>query len=399
MAPFAPDIITDELNLVFGFLIGIAFGFVLEQAGFSSSRKLTGLFYGTDFTVLRVFFTAGITAMIGVLILGATGFLDTEIIFINPTYLWPAIIGGIIMGLGFVVGGYCPGTSVCAAAIGKIDALVFILGGIIGVLLFGEAYPLYDGFANGSFLGDLTVPGFLDLPAGLVTFLMILMAVGAFVMTTRIEQRVNASAISRSFPVRAHRRTAVAVVVLGIFLAFQPNRKDRLLSMAQSEEGLDRYPARSMTPDELAFRILDHDPSLQIIDVRDSSRFAALSLPGALNIPPAAMFGKQWRDILGDETRRKVFLSDDERSARVAAALALALGYKNTSVLQGGLTEFRRTLFLPPGPETAGTAEKLDARRFRAQAGPRILALIKEQAAGPKPAPRVVKRIVGGCGA
>ena len=64
MGPFVPDIITNELNLVVGFLIGIAFGFVLEQAGFSSSRKLTGLFYGTDFTVLRVFFSAGVTACV-----------------------------------------------------------------------------------------------------------------------------------------------------------------------------------------------------------------------------------------------------------------------------------------------------------------------------------------------
>ena len=126
MGPLVPDIIGNELNLVVALLIGIAFGFILEQAGFSTSRKLVGLFYGYDFTVLRVFFTAGITAMIGVIAFGHFGILDLNLIYINPTYIWSAITGGLIMGLGFVIGGFCPGTSVCAAATGKIDAMIFI---------------------------------------------------------------------------------------------------------------------------------------------------------------------------------------------------------------------------------------------------------------------------------
>jgi uncharacterized membrane protein YedE/YeeE len=129
MGPFVPEVISDQLNLVVALVLGIGFGFALEQAGFSSSRRLAGVFYGYDFTVLRVFFTAAITAMSGVLLLGYFGFLDTEAIFVNPTWLFPAIVGGAIMGVGFVLGGYCPGTSVCAAAIGKIDAMFFVGGG------------------------------------------------------------------------------------------------------------------------------------------------------------------------------------------------------------------------------------------------------------------------------
>src|SRR5512140_2295711 len=111
MGPFVPDLISDQLNLVVALILGIAFGFVLEQAGFSSSRKLAGVFYGYDFTVLRVFFTAAVTAMAGSIILGYMGLLDMEMIYINPTYLWAAIVGGAIMGVGFIIGGYCPGTS------------------------------------------------------------------------------------------------------------------------------------------------------------------------------------------------------------------------------------------------------------------------------------------------
>ena len=125
MGPLVPDVIGNELNYIIAIFIGMAFGFVLEQAGFSSSKKLVGLFYGYDFTVLRVFFTAGVTAMMGVLLFSHFGLLDLSLIYINPTFLWSALVGGIIMGLGFVIGGFCPGTSVCAAAIGKIDGMFF----------------------------------------------------------------------------------------------------------------------------------------------------------------------------------------------------------------------------------------------------------------------------------
>jgi hypothetical protein len=54
MGPLIPQgFINPDLNLFFAFVIGLGFGSVLEQAGFSSSRKLAGLFYGYDFIVLR----------------------------------------------------------------------------------------------------------------------------------------------------------------------------------------------------------------------------------------------------------------------------------------------------------------------------------------------------------
>ena len=141
MGPFVPDLISDQLNLVVALAIGFLFGFVLEQAGFSSSRRLVGVFYGYDLTVLRVFFTAAVTAAAGVLLLAAGGLLDLTAIFVNPTWLAPAIAGGVLMGLGFLLGGFCPGTSVCAAAIGKVDAIVFLAGGALGVFGYAELFP------------------------------------------------------------------------------------------------------------------------------------------------------------------------------------------------------------------------------------------------------------------
>ncbi|HEY5140095.1 MAG TPA: YeeE/YedE thiosulfate transporter family protein, partial [Methylococcales bacterium] len=144
MGPLVPFIISNEFNLIIALIAGIGFGFVLEQAGFSSTKKLVGLFYGYDFTVLKVFFTAGITAMIGVLLLGHWGLLDLSLIYINPTFLWSALLGGAIMGVGFIIGGFCPGTGVCAAAIGKLDGMAFVFGTGLGVLAFAEGYPMFE---------------------------------------------------------------------------------------------------------------------------------------------------------------------------------------------------------------------------------------------------------------
>src|SRR5665811_1879452 len=84
------------LNLLIAFFIGIGFGFALEQAGFSSSRKLAGMFYGYDTTVLKVFFTAAIVALIGSQLLSFFGLLDLSMVFVNEFYVNASIVGGII---------------------------------------------------------------------------------------------------------------------------------------------------------------------------------------------------------------------------------------------------------------------------------------------------------------
>lgn len=398
MGPFVPDLISEELNLVFGFLIGIAFGFVLEQAGFSSSRKLTGLFYGRDFTVLRVFFTAAITAMSGILLLAYFGLLDLDIIYINPTYLWAAIIGGVIMGVGFIVGGYCPGTSICGVAIGKIDAMIFVLGGVLGVLIFGEIFPLVEGIYNGAFLGDITVPATLGISPGRFALMMIVVAVLAFIVTTRIERRVNPSSASKVFPVRYHRIAAGALILVGVLLVFLPNRKTSLLAMAAEEESVNARCVHNMTPDELAFRLLDRDPRLIVIDLRDAADFAKMTLPGAINISIDEMFGKQWREVL-NSSKTKVFIAEDELTERRACVLAQALGYKSFHFLRGGLGEFRNEILNVSVPQRELSRDEVDTYRFRARASVQLAEMIRQQAAGPKKVSKTVKKVSGGCGA
>jgi len=183
------ELISENTNLFLAFIIGIGFGFVLEQSGFSSSRKLAGVFYGYDTVVLKVFFTAAITGMLGLLFFSLFGWIDLSLVYVNPTYLTSAILGGVIMGAGFIIGGYCPGTSFCGASIGKIDALVFIGGLFLGVLVLGLGYNLWDGVYLARFLGSPKISDSLGITDGIFALLLILIAVGMFTVAEWAEKK------------------------------------------------------------------------------------------------------------------------------------------------------------------------------------------------------------------
>jgi hypothetical protein len=165
---------------LFAVVLGMGFGFALESSGFSSSRKIIGTFFGYDFVVVKVFFTAAIVASLGLLYLSYMGLVDYSLLYIQPTFLTSAIIGGIIMGIGFAMGGFCPGTSLCAAAVGRIDGLVFFGGMFIGVFLFSESFPLFENMYYSGSMGAKMINTVFGISPELFTFLLILMAIGMF---------------------------------------------------------------------------------------------------------------------------------------------------------------------------------------------------------------------------
>jgi len=180
----------DELYLIAAFAIGIAFGFFLERAGFGSAKKLTAQFYFTDMAVFKVMFSAIVTAMLGVFYLSWFGVVDLDLVFVNPTYLVPQMTGGLLLGMGFIIGGYCPGTSLVALSTGKVDALVFLAGIVAGIFVFGEAYPAIEGFASSTALGTVTLHEALGVSMGLVVFAVVLMAVLGFWGASVVERRL-----------------------------------------------------------------------------------------------------------------------------------------------------------------------------------------------------------------
>jgi len=178
----------DEASLVLAFVIGIGFGFFLERAGFGSARKLVAQFYLTDLAVFKVMFTAIVTAMLGVTYLSWAGFLDLRLVYLVPTYWVAQVVGGLVLGVGFVVGGYCPGTSIAATATGKLDGLVFVSGFAAGTLGFALGFPLLKGLYAAGDLGTKTLPQVTGIPYGILVFAVVLMAVSGFMGATWVER-------------------------------------------------------------------------------------------------------------------------------------------------------------------------------------------------------------------
>ncbi len=178
-APYVETFSTISFVVV-SLVLGFFFGFFLERAGFSSARKLTDQFYFKDFAVLKVMFTAIIIAMLGIVYFSLLGWLNFGQVYVPETFVWPQLLGGILLGAGFILGGYCPGTSLVAAAIGKIDALLFIVGILIGTFGFGAAVPRFQKFYLSGALGALTIPQWLNINPGVVAFAVTVIALGAF---------------------------------------------------------------------------------------------------------------------------------------------------------------------------------------------------------------------------
>ena len=183
--------VSTTVILVFALLTGLLFGFFLEKAGFGNASVLIKQFYFTYMRMFKVLFSAIITAMLGIFWLSYFRILDITQIYINGTYLWPQILGGILFGFGFVLCGLCPGTSCVAAFTGKIDGLAVMCGMIVGIFIFGETAPSMAKYFNFSALGDVTIYEILQMNYGLVVFLIVIFALACFWLVGKVEERFN----------------------------------------------------------------------------------------------------------------------------------------------------------------------------------------------------------------
>ncbi len=190
MPYFKFDYFGFDFSLVVAFIIGIGFGFALERGGFGNARILAAQFYFYNMRVLKVMFTAIVTAMLGLFYFAWIGWLDLSLVYVGDTYILPQIVGGLMLGMGFVIGGYCPGTSVVSASTGRTDGFVYLLGIFFGIFVFGEMFPLLEGFYNSTPMGRVTLPEFLGISHGMVVFLVVAMALGAFAAAEWGEKKI-----------------------------------------------------------------------------------------------------------------------------------------------------------------------------------------------------------------
>ena len=401
----------DEMSLVVAFGIGIGFGFFLERAGFGNARKLAAQFYFRDLRVLKVMFTAIITAMMGAFLLARFGFLDLSLVYLTPTFLGPQIVGGLILGVGFIIGGYCPGTSCVSAATGRIDGMVYLAGMIGGLLGFAEVYPRIEHLVKLTPLGQVTLAEQFNLPYGLLVFAVVLMAFVAFVAAEWAEGKIGGKvpdADSLLAPARQFgpaRRFAAVLIALGLVAAFAGSPYRTALAQVDTRQlALEAgTKADHVLPVELADWIIEGRNDYLLVDVREPAEFAAYHIPGAINVPLAEL-----NQDFARRNERIVFYSDGGIHAAQAWFLIRALGFPSVYMLFGGLEEWNDTVLNPAAPPAEAPAkDQVDFARRVAVAGyfggsprradgpalaaPAPAAALPKLAPPPPPAPPVTK--------
>lgn len=388
---------------------GFGFGFLLERAGFGNARKLASQFYLDDQTVLKVMFTAIVVAMVLIYWTTGLGWLDFDQVWVNPTYLWSGIIGGILLGVGFIIGGYCPGTSIVASATLKIDGMVFFLGCLLGIFAFGATVPWYEGFwEQAGFMGRYTIPDWLGLSYGTVVLLVILMALGMFAGAEWLESlfRKGSEAAKPSWRVRRLELSgAVVLLLLAVGLALYAQvvpdpARPRLLHKAEQEIANRQ---RHIEPAELLSLMRNNQVVLKMLDVRDESDFNLFHLVDAQRVSSALLTDDWIKSLAGDSI--KVVMSNGERPANEVAKELLARGLGNVYILGGGINHWLETF----GPGTAPRIEtdnpELLCYAFPSALGAHYAASNPDRWVVPEPpfTPKVklerkIVKVKGGCG-
>ena len=324
-------------------LVGLAFGATLETAGFGNSKKLAAQFYFKDLTVFKVMFTAIIVAMTLIFLSSAVGLLDYSLIWVPPTYLWPGIAGGLIMGVGFIVGGFCPGTSLVGMATGKVDALFFVLGVLAGIFMFGETVSHFAVFFESSYMGRFTLPELFGLSYGMVVLLIVVFALLLFYGGEKIEKYMGGETAQRA-PRWAIPASAALIAMAALTLVIgQPDNEDRwkMIEVEKSRQ-LDEREVQ-IAPAELLSLIHDSQIKAVLLDVREEHHFNQFHIHGATLLAPEEIIASAREFIFEPANTVFVVMSNDESAATEAWKKLKAESVPNVYILEGGINNWIRT--------------------------------------------------------
>ena len=360
-APFyATGAFGEQTGFIIIVFVGLAFGFFLERAGFASARKLTAVFYFRDWAVVQMMFTALITAMVGLVFLRSMGWLQWDALTLESTFIWPQIVGGLLLGMGFVAGGYCPGTSVVAAASGRLDGIVFIAGLVAGNAIFGFGYRLLSPFYSSGARNVYSLSDWTGLSPATIGFLVVLMALGAFAGIEFSNRRKAIRGEGTARPEGAPRAISAggitmrltwkrlgAALVFGLAFVLMVGTTIAGSNEAGNVSTLISTGKDQIEPAELASWIAQRKPVL-ILDLRAPDAFAQFHIPGAKNMS----FDQLAKADLPKDQPILLYSADGVRAGQAWTILA-GRGL-DVRVLKGGLRAWWAEIATPPDLRTGG---------------------------------------------
>ncbi len=332
------------MYLVFA-VLGFFFGYVLESAGFGNSKKLAAQFYFRELTVLKVMFGAIVTAMVLIFLTVGLGILDFNQLWVNPTSLASGIVGGLIMGVGFIVGGFCPGTSLVAMATAKLDGLFFVLGVLFGIFVFGETVEYYwDWWNNAGYMGRITIPEWLGVPVGVVVVGVVLMALFMFWGAEQLEHRFGGRDLSKEPRWRRYAAVGLMAFAVSVLVVGAPTVEQKYARIATTKDAALAGREVQIQPGELLDTIANNTLKVVLLDVRPEAEFNQFHVTGARNVPLAEIPGIV-PDLHAQQALNTVFVlgSNDEVAATEAWKILSAESVPNVYILEGGFNRWLAT--------------------------------------------------------
>lgn len=146
----------EPLKLLLGLLTGVVFGFLLQKGRVAKYEVILGQLLLRDWTVLKIMLTAIAVGAVGVYAMVALGWTGLQV---KPLMIGGIVTGAVLFGIGMAILGYCPGTTVAACGEGRRDAMVGVVGMLIGATVYVLAWPVLRPLMQaGGDLGKLTLP-------------------------------------------------------------------------------------------------------------------------------------------------------------------------------------------------------------------------------------------------
>lgn len=147
--------------LILGLVFGIALGAILMLSGLSNPRLIIDMLRFKNLHAMKVLMTALAVGILGIALLDTGGFAHMKI---KTLHVLAVTLGGGLLGLGFAVAGYCPGSALVASVEGRRDALFTLLGGLLGTGAYALAYPaLKPLLLDPATYGKATIHGALGI--------------------------------------------------------------------------------------------------------------------------------------------------------------------------------------------------------------------------------------------